>query len=62
MKIIKKFINYLKEVRLEMKKINWPTKKETLKYTLLVIGVSLTIAVFLGLFDFLFTLILNKII
>jgi len=62
MKIIKKIINYLKEVRLEMKKINWPTKKETLKYTLLVIGVSLTIAVFLGLFDFLFTLILNKII
>ena len=62
MKIIKNFINYLKEVRLEMKKINWPTKKETLKYTLLVIGVSLTIAVFLGLFDFLFTLILNKII
>jgi len=62
MKIIKKFINYLKEVRLEIKKINWPTKREALKYTLLVVGVSLTIAVFLGLFDFLFTLILNKII
>jgi len=62
MKIVKKITNYLKEVKLEMKKINWPTKRETLKYTLLVIGVSLTVSLFLGLFDFIFTLILNKII
>lgn len=55
-----KIIAFFKEVRLEMKKVNWPTRQETLKYTLLVIGVSLVIAAFLGGIDFIFTAALNK--
>ena len=55
-----KIITFFKEVRLEMKKVNWPTRKETIKYTLIVIGVSVAVAVFLGGLDFLFTMILNK--
>jgi preprotein translocase subunit SecE len=55
-----KIITFLKEVRLEMKKVNWPTRQETLKYSLLVIGLSLTVAIFLGGIDFIFTTILNK--
>lgn len=43
-----------------MKKVNWPTRQETLRYTLLVIGVSFGIAVFLGGIDFIFTAVLNK--
>lgn len=62
MKIFNKIIKYLKEVRLEMKKVNWPTKQETLKYTLIVIGTSLIVAAFLGMVDFLFTTLLNRII
>ena len=62
MKILNKIIKYLKEVRLEMKKVNWPTKQETLKYTLIVIGTSLIVAAFLGMVDFLFTTLLNRII
>ncbi|PIQ98365.1 MAG: preprotein translocase subunit SecE, partial [Candidatus Nealsonbacteria bacterium CG11_big_fil_rev_8_21_14_0_20_39_9] len=50
-----KIITFLKEVRLEMKKVNWPTRQETLKYTLIVIGVSVAVAVFLGTLDFIFT-------
>ena len=57
-----KIATFLKEVRLEMRKVNWPTRQTTLKYTLLVIGVSLVIAVFLGGIDFIFTTILNKFI
>ncbi|GAI02141.1 unnamed protein product [marine sediment metagenome] len=57
-----KIITFLKEVRLEMKKVNWPTRKETIKYTLIVIGVSFGVAVFLGGLDFIFTTILNKFI
>lgn len=37
-----------------MKKVSWPTKKETYNYTLLVIGLSLGVAVFLGLLDLVF--------
>jgi preprotein translocase subunit SecE len=51
---------FLKEVKLEMKKVNWSTKQETIKYTLIVIGVSLGVAAFLGICDFIFTMILNK--
>lgn len=50
--IFNKIITFLKEVRLEIKKVNWPTKEETLRYTLIVIGVSVTVAIFLGGLDF----------
>jgi preprotein translocase subunit SecE len=56
----KKIITFLKEVRLEIKKVNWPTRKETMKYTLIVVGVSVGVAIFLGGLDFIFTTLLNK--
>jgi preprotein translocase subunit SecE len=55
-----KIINFLKEVRLEMKKVNWPTRQETIRKTLIVIGISVAVAVFLGGLDFIFTTLLNK--
>ena len=45
-----------------MKKVNWPTREQTIKYTLTVIGVCLIVAIFLGGLDFLFTTLLNKFI
>ena len=50
-----RFLNYFKETRLEMKKVNWPTRRETVRYTLTVILVSLAVAALLGAFDFMFT-------
>jgi preprotein translocase subunit SecE len=59
-----KLINYIKESIAEMKKVTWPTKKETRNYTLLVIGISVGVALFLGFLDYLFTIgfqfIINK--
>lgn len=57
-----KIVTFLKEVRLEMKKVNWPTRQQTLRYTLIIIGVSAAVAVFLGALDFIFTTLLNKFI
>lgn len=62
MKLLTKITTFLKEVQLEMKKVNWPTREETIKYTLMVIVVSLAVAMFLGGFDFLFTTLLNRFI
>jgi len=59
-KFPKKIFNFFREVKLEMKKIDWPSKKQVLKNTLIVIGVSLAIAIFLGGLDFIFTTLLNK--
>lgn len=59
-----KLTNYIKESIAEMKKVTWPTKKETRNYTILVIAISIGVALFLGLLDYIFTtvfqLIINK--
>jgi len=36
----------------ELKKVNWPTRKETIRYTLGVLGLSFAVAIVLGLIDF----------
>lgn len=46
-----KLTTYIKESIEEMKKVTWPTKKETYHYTLIIIGISLAMALFLGLLD-----------
>lgn len=54
-KTTKKIKKFFQEVRVEMKKVNWPTKKETTKYTVIVLGTTIAVAVYLGTLDFLFT-------
>jgi preprotein translocase SecE subunit len=62
MNILKRIQIFIQESYREMKKVNWPTKGETIKYTLIVIGVSLAVAAFLGSCDFIFIWLLNKFI
>lgn len=57
-----KLVKYIKASFVEMKKVTWPTKKETYQYTLLVIGISLAVAAFLGGLDFIFSLALELLI
>ena len=52
----------MKEVRSELKRVSWPSRQETIKDTLIVIGFSLAVAAFLGGLDFLFTWLLEKFI
>jgi preprotein translocase subunit SecE len=59
---LKKVGSYFKEVRLEMKQINWLSFKETVKYTFVVLLVSIIVSIFLGGIDFLLTLLLKKFI
>jgi preprotein translocase subunit SecE len=60
--MIKKITNFLKEVQIELKKVNWPTRQETIRYTLIVVTVSFVIAAFLGALDFVFTFLLERFI
>lgn len=60
--MLKKITNYLKESREELRKVVWPSKRETKNHTLLVIGISLGVAIFLGAIDFFFNFILEKVI
>ena len=60
--MLEKLTNFLREVYSEMKKVSWPTRQEIIKYTLIVIGVSLAVAFFLGGLDFIFTWALDEFI
>ena len=51
---------FLREVRAELEKIVWPTRKETLRLTSLVLILSLIVGVYVGGLDFLFTSIVNS--
>ena len=57
-----KFINYLKESKEELQKVSWPTRQTTINHTLVVIGVSVAVAIFLGGIDFLLSLALQSFI
>ncbi len=53
-------IQYLKDTKAELKHVSWPTRKQTLIYTSLVIAISVFVAVYLGVFDFVFSSLLFK--
>ncbi|PCI30867.1 preprotein translocase subunit SecE [Candidatus Kaiserbacteria bacterium] len=57
-----RLIQYVRDTRAEMKHVSWPTQRQTGIFTVLVILVSAVVASFLGVFDTLFSGLLNKII
>ncbi|MFA5468458.1 MAG: preprotein translocase subunit SecE [Sphaerochaetaceae bacterium] len=50
---MKKLIRYLKESRLELKKVVWPSREEVLSSTKVVLISTAIFAIVLGLVDFL---------
>lgn len=55
-------LNYFKETKAEMKHVTWPTVRQSLIYTALVIALSIVVSLLLGFFDYLFTLLIQQII
>ena len=50
--LVEKPIKYLKESKTELKKVTWPTTKEAVNLTIVVLVISAVVALFLGLYDF----------
>ncbi len=46
---------YLQDTRAEMRHVAWPTQMQTIIYTVLVALLSVGVALYLGLFDYIFT-------
>jgi preprotein translocase subunit SecE len=57
-----RLVRYIKDSYVEMKKVTWPTRKETIRITIVVIIISLSVAAFLGLLDYIFSLGIKEII
>ena len=57
-----KIIRFFKEAIAELRKVVWPTRKQAIRLTLIVIGVVVAAALFLGGFDLIFSRIIRFII
>ena len=47
-----KATKFLKEVQAELKKVVWPTREQAVRLTMIVVGVSLVVGVYIGMLDY----------
>jgi len=52
---MKKFVDFIKESIAEFKKVSWPTRKQTIRLTVMVIAASILVGLFISGADYLFT-------
>lgn len=62
MNLVQKTQVFFKEVYVELRKTNWLSQKEVLRYTLIVLGVTLVVALILGGLDYIFSTALKTFI
>ncbi len=55
MTLSEKIIAYLRGTREEIRKVSWPSRQETIRYSALVVGASVVVAVFFAALDTGFT-------
>lgn len=55
-------VKYIKATAAELRQVNWPSQKEAITYTVLVIVVSTIVALYVGAFDYLFSQGINLLI
>lgn len=62
LKYMNRLINYIKDTRGELQHVSWPTRRQSVVFTVVVIAISIAVSLFLGFFDYLFSLILQRFI
>ena len=55
-------IVFLREVRAELTKVSWPGQNELVGSTTVVIVLSIVLAIFIGLVDFLLSVLLSRLL
>ncbi len=50
---------YIRDTQAEMKFVSWPTRRQALIYTSLVIGIAVIVSLFTAGFDWVFSKVLN---
>jgi preprotein translocase subunit SecE len=59
MSFTQKINSFFKEVWVEMKRVSWLARKDIVKYTLIVLGVTIVVSIFLGGLDYIFSTIIK---
>ncbi len=60
MNIVEKVKHFLKEVYVELKRVSWLSRKEAIRYTLIVVVVIVVVSAFLGSLDYFFSELLKR--
>ena len=55
-------ISFVREAKDELKKVTWPTRESTIRYTLIVIFASLIVSLIIGGIDFLLEIGLEAVV
>jgi len=55
-----KVFSFFVEAKGELMKVNWPSQKDLIRYTILVVVISLATAIFLGALDTLFSYLVER--
>ena len=57
-----RLVRYFKEVRAELQKVAWPSRRNTINLTMIVLGVTAAMSMALGLIDWIFTKLFGLVI
>ncbi len=60
--LINRASRFLREVRNELRKVNWPNRKELMAYTVVVLVTVFIVTTFIGVVDLIFSRIISAII
>lgn len=59
---VPRLVEFLRECWLELKRVHWPSVRETYQATLIVVAVALAVSLFLGLVDFALSWVMSRIL
>ena len=48
----KTFVNYLRESKQELEKVTWPSRKDTIRYSIITVVLTTLMALYFGALDF----------
>ena len=49
------FVKYIRSTMAELRQVSWPSRRQTIMYTVLVIALSTVVSLYVGAFDYLFS-------
>ncbi len=56
-----KVLTFLRQVKVEMKKVTWPSRQDLISYTSVVLAVVVALGIFIGAVDLIFTQVVGPI-
>ncbi|MGH2403987.1 MAG: preprotein translocase subunit SecE [bacterium] len=58
--VVERVVQYLREVWIELNRVEWPSRREMISMTIVVIIVLLVMSVYLGSFDYMYTVVIKR--